>query len=129
MSQHSPPVRMYALAPSLPVHCGIAHPHGRNPARSNPMDVNAAIPLADLTDNNVKGEAQPAGSGAASGPIDKKSAPRPSAAKAEAAVKSSNEIITCDEDKDLEMIWICTECREAECLSDPESPLLVCEGP
>jgi hypothetical protein len=28
----------------------------------------------------------------------------------------------------LEMIWICTECREAECATQ-DSPLLLCEGP
>jgi hypothetical protein len=33
------------------------------------------------------------------------------------------------EDTVIDMIWICTECREAECAIDPESPLLVCEGP
>eukprot|EP00559_Dactyliosolen_fragilissimus_P005889 CAMPEP_0184861972 /NCGR_PEP_ID=MMETSP0580-20130426/6530_1 /TAXON_ID=1118495 /ORGANISM="Dactyliosolen fragilissimus" /LENGTH=1262 /DNA_ID=CAMNT_0027359655 /DNA_START=318 /DNA_END=4106 /DNA_ORIENTATION=- len=32
------------------------------------------------------------------------------------------------EDKNLEFTWICTECREAECITDPNSPLLVCEG-
>jgi hypothetical protein len=32
------------------------------------------------------------------------------------------------EDTAIDMIWICTECREAECAIDPESPLLVCEG-
>lgn len=32
------------------------------------------------------------------------------------------------EDTVIDMIWICTECREAECAIDPESPLLVCEG-
>jgi hypothetical protein len=31
-------------------------------------------------------------------------------------------------DAAIDMIWICTECREAECAIDPESPLLVCEG-
>jgi len=31
-------------------------------------------------------------------------------------------------EKDLELTWICTECREAECATQPESPLLVCEG-
>jgi hypothetical protein len=29
----------------------------------------------------------------------------------------------------LEFTWICTECREAECATSPDSPLLVCEGP
>jgi len=43
--------------------------------------------------------------------------------------KSTDPNITADEDKDLAFIWICTECREAECLADPDSPLLVCEGP
>lgn len=33
------------------------------------------------------------------------------------------------EDTSLEFIWICTECREAECITHPDSPLLVCEGP
>lgn len=33
------------------------------------------------------------------------------------------------EDTSLEFIWICTECREAECPTHPDSPLLVCEGP
>jgi hypothetical protein len=28
----------------------------------------------------------------------------------------------------LELTWICTECREAECATQPDSPLLVCEG-
>ncbi len=32
------------------------------------------------------------------------------------------------EDTSLEFIWICTECREAECVTHPDSPLLVCEG-
>mmetsp|Transcript_16690 Transcript_16690/g.31623 ORF Transcript_16690/g.31623 Transcript_16690/m.31623 type:complete len:775 (-) Transcript_16690:249-2573(-) len=31
-------------------------------------------------------------------------------------------------DAHLELSWICTECREAECATQPESPLLVCEG-
>lgn len=34
-----------------------------------------------------------------------------------------------DESVALEMTWICTECREAECATKPDSPLLVCEGP
>ena len=25
--------------------------------------------------------------------------------------------------------WICAECKEAECITNPDSPLLVCEGP
>ena len=29
----------------------------------------------------------------------------------------------------LDMAWICVACREAECAMDPESELLVCEGP
>ena len=37
--------------------------------------------------------------------------------------------ITSDEDKNLSFTWICTVCREAECLEDTDSPLLVCEGP
>mmetsp|Transcript_25088 Transcript_25088/g.54715 ORF Transcript_25088/g.54715 Transcript_25088/m.54715 type:complete len:901 (-) Transcript_25088:104-2806(-) len=37
--------------------------------------------------------------------------------------------ITSDEDKNLSFTWICTVCREAECLEDSDSPLLVCEGP
>lgn len=31
-------------------------------------------------------------------------------------------------DSHLELTWICTECREAECATQPDSPLLVCEG-
>ena len=33
-----------------------------------------------------------------------------------------------EEDKDLESIWICTECREAECIDDPDAPLILCDG-
>jgi hypothetical protein len=33
-----------------------------------------------------------------------------------------------DEDKDLEFIWICTECREAECIDEPDAPLVLCDG-
>jgi hypothetical protein len=33
-----------------------------------------------------------------------------------------------DEEKDLEFIWICTECREAECIDDPDAPLILCDG-
>ena len=36
--------------------------------------------------------------------------------------------ITVDGDSNLAFTWICTECREAECINDPNSPLLVCEG-
>eukprot|EP00978_Attheya_sp_CCMP212_P012045 scaffold29883_cov48-Attheya_sp.AAC.4 len=32
------------------------------------------------------------------------------------------------DDHDLSFTWICTECREAECIMDEESPLLLCEG-
>jgi hypothetical protein len=28
----------------------------------------------------------------------------------------------------LKLSWICAECREAECATEPDSPLLVCEG-
>lgn len=31
-------------------------------------------------------------------------------------------------DSSLECVWICTECREAECATHPDSPLLLCEG-
>lgn len=31
-------------------------------------------------------------------------------------------------DAQLDMTWICTECREAECITHPDSPLLLCEG-
>ena len=51
------------------------------------------------------------------------------AKKKPAQEKCTDPNITADEDKDLAFIWICTECREAECLTDPDSPLLVCEGP
>lgn len=33
-----------------------------------------------------------------------------------------------EETSDLEFTWICTECREAECLDDPDAVLLICEG-
>src|SRR6056300_327225 len=33
-----------------------------------------------------------------------------------------------EEDKDLEFTWICTECREAECIDDPDAPLIICDG-
>mmetsp|Transcript_6372 Transcript_6372/g.13412 ORF Transcript_6372/g.13412 Transcript_6372/m.13412 type:complete len:774 (-) Transcript_6372:503-2824(-) len=33
-----------------------------------------------------------------------------------------------DEEKELEFIWICTECREAECIDDPNAPLIMCDG-
>jgi hypothetical protein len=33
-----------------------------------------------------------------------------------------------DEEKDLDFIWICTECREAECIDDPNAPLIMCDG-
>lgn len=33
-----------------------------------------------------------------------------------------------EEDKDLEFTWICTECREAECIDDPDAPLILCDG-
>ena len=33
-----------------------------------------------------------------------------------------------DEEKDLEFTWICTECREAECIDDPDAPLILCDG-
>jgi len=33
-----------------------------------------------------------------------------------------------EEEKDLSLTWICTECCEAECMTQPDSPLLVCEG-
>ncbi len=32
------------------------------------------------------------------------------------------------DDPELSFTWICVECREAECIADPESPLIVCEG-
>ena len=35
----------------------------------------------------------------------------------------------CKKAGSLEFTWICTECREAECATSPDSPLLVCEGP
>jgi len=44
------------------------------------------------------------------------------------AVKS-NKSKPQKEDTSLEFIWICTECREAECATHPDSDLLVCEGP
>ena len=34
-----------------------------------------------------------------------------------------------EESASLALTWICTECREAECATHPDSPLLVCEGP
>ncbi len=33
------------------------------------------------------------------------------------------------DDASLELIWICVECKEAECVTHRDSPLLVCEGP
>uniref|UniRef100_A0A7S3V9M3 Histone-lysine N-methyltransferase n=1 Tax=Chaetoceros debilis TaxID=122233 RepID=A0A7S3V9M3_9STRA len=32
------------------------------------------------------------------------------------------------ESKALQFTWICTECRESECATDVDAPLLVCEG-
>ena len=32
------------------------------------------------------------------------------------------------EESNLESIWICTECKEAECLDDADAPLLLCDG-
>jgi len=32
------------------------------------------------------------------------------------------------EERKLSMTWICTECCEAECITQPESPLIICEG-
>jgi len=32
------------------------------------------------------------------------------------------------EEPQTEFTWICTECREAECFTDPSSPLLFCDG-
>jgi len=34
-----------------------------------------------------------------------------------------------DERSDLAFTWICAECREAECVLDPYSPLILCDGP
>ena len=31
-------------------------------------------------------------------------------------------------DKEDDMLWICTECREAECMEDPHSNLIICDG-
>ena len=36
---------------------------------------------------------------------------------------------TADERSDLAFTWICAECREAECVLDPYSPLVLCDGP
>ena len=68
---------------------------------------------------------------AADGATDKKSNKKSGAGakKKPTQEKCTDPNITADEDKDLAFIWICTECREAECLTDPDSPLLVCEGP
>mmetsp|Transcript_21263 Transcript_21263/g.44351 ORF Transcript_21263/g.44351 Transcript_21263/m.44351 type:complete len:937 (+) Transcript_21263:168-2978(+) len=33
-----------------------------------------------------------------------------------------------EDSSNLEFTWICTECREAECLIDPTAPLLICDG-
>ena len=33
-----------------------------------------------------------------------------------------------DESSDLAFTWICTECREAECIDDPDAPLIICDG-
>jgi hypothetical protein len=30
--------------------------------------------------------------------------------------------------KEDDMLWICTECREAECMEDPDSDLVMCDG-
>ena len=55
--------------------------------------------------------------------IDNKLKPPP---KSQKPKKTSNK--TKKEDKSLDFIWICTVCKEAECITHPDSPLLVCEG-
>eukprot|EP00551_Chaetoceros_affinis_P010393 CAMPEP_0203685310 /NCGR_PEP_ID=MMETSP0090-20130426/48480_1 /ASSEMBLY_ACC=CAM_ASM_001088 /TAXON_ID=426623 /ORGANISM="Chaetoceros affinis, Strain CCMP159" /LENGTH=783 /DNA_ID=CAMNT_0050554499 /DNA_START=156 /DNA_END=2504 /DNA_ORIENTATION=+ len=44
-------------------------------------------------------------------------------------VKSKKKRKKEKEDASLQFTWICVECKEAECVTHPDSPLLVCEGP
>ena len=44
--------------------------------------------------------------------------------------KKSRKATKEDTCRSLQFIWICVECKEAECVTHPDSPLLlVCEGP
>ena len=43
--------------------------------------------------------------------------------------KKSSKASKEDNSRSLQFIWICVECKEAECVTHPDSPLLVCEGP
>ena len=54
---------------------------------------------------------------------DKQSAPPPASPKKKSDRKKKDK-----EESQLEFTWICTECREAECFTDPSSPLLLCDG-
>jgi len=91
---------------SVKVDGGVVEQDAKGPADSNDADT------ANTKNNSDQGEKA-----------------TPTKKKKAAPEKCTDPNITADEDKDLAFIWICTECREAECLTDPESPLLVCEGP
>lgn len=84
------------------------------PTTSSTMDI-----LID-NDDTVNQNISPPTSAPSSAPA------APASASTRSPKKSSTK--KQKEDTSLEFIWICTECREAECVTHPDSPLLVCEG-
>ncbi|KAL7547225.1 hypothetical protein ACHAWF_010545, partial [Thalassiosira exigua] len=49
-------------------------------------------------------------------------------AEAQASAEARDDDGAPEEDAALEFTWICSACHEAECVDDPEAPLLLCDG-
>lgn len=62
------------------------------------------------------------------GTLQKRSRNRSATTKKSNIVKNAEKLESRPTVKDDDMLWICNECREAECLEDPDAILMICEG-
>ena len=98
-------------------------------ADGSPVKVTICVPSDTGTHQQADADNQKAQQQQQQLSTNNKKGKRKAAAAAATSSTPPDARITSDGDKNLSFTWICTECREAECLEEPESPLLVCEGP